>query len=101
MRPKDLAGATLGMRAMYCQGMLVYQGTIGFEMWTGEGAPVAVMRKALSMAFAWEVGSQNRLYNVDTLAALDVHGTYPALGNRLPNGHTCRQRNNRTIGVTS
>jgi shikimate dehydrogenase len=33
-------------------GMLVYQGAIGFTMWTGEDAPVAVMHKALSDAFA-------------------------------------------------
>jgi shikimate dehydrogenase len=33
-------------------GMLVYQGAIGFTMWTGEEAPVAVMYKALSDAFA-------------------------------------------------
>jgi len=33
-------------------GMLVYQGAIGFKLWTGLDAPVAVMHKALSKAFA-------------------------------------------------
>jgi shikimate dehydrogenase len=33
-------------------GMLVYQGAIGFKMWTGLDAPVAVMREALANAFA-------------------------------------------------
>lgn len=33
-------------------GMLVYQGAIGFTMWTGEDAPVGVMHQALSDAFS-------------------------------------------------
>jgi len=33
-------------------GMLVYQGAIGFRIWTGHDAPVAVMRKALEEEFA-------------------------------------------------
>lgn len=33
------------------QGMLVYQGAIGFEIWTGEPAPVDVMMNALKKAF--------------------------------------------------
>ena len=36
------------------QGMLVYQGAIGFEIWTGEKAPVDVMMNALQEAFAQE-----------------------------------------------
>lgn len=32
-------------------GMLVYQGAIGFKMWTGQEAPVAVMRTALAAVF--------------------------------------------------
>lgn len=32
-------------------GMLVYQGTIGFEMWTGQPAPADVMRRALEEVF--------------------------------------------------
>lgn len=32
-------------------GMLVYQGAIGFTMWTGLEAPVAVMRRALQAVF--------------------------------------------------
>ncbi|MFN2138517.1 MAG: shikimate dehydrogenase [Candidatus Promineifilaceae bacterium] len=32
-------------------GMLVYQGAIGFQMWTGREAPVAVMHEALSAVF--------------------------------------------------
>jgi shikimate 5-dehydrogenase len=31
--------------------MLVYQGTIGFELWTGHPAPEAVMKEALRKAF--------------------------------------------------
>jgi shikimate 5-dehydrogenase len=32
--------------------MLVYQGAIGFKLWTGKEAPVKVMKKALTDAFA-------------------------------------------------
>jgi shikimate dehydrogenase len=32
-------------------GMLVYQGAIGFKMWTGQDAPVDVMRQALADVF--------------------------------------------------
>ena len=32
-------------------GMLVYQGMIGFKMWTGKDAPVQVMKNALRKAF--------------------------------------------------
>jgi shikimate dehydrogenase len=32
--------------------MLVYQGAIGYKMWTGQDAPVTVMREALAKAFA-------------------------------------------------
>ncbi len=32
-------------------GMLVYQGAVAFEMWTGHPAPVAVMHQALAAAF--------------------------------------------------
>jgi len=35
-------------------GMLVYQGAIGFKIWTGLDAPIAVMHKALSKAFGVE-----------------------------------------------
>jgi shikimate 5-dehydrogenase len=30
--------------------MLVYQGVIGFELWTGQKAPLAVMKDALRQA---------------------------------------------------
>ena len=33
-------------------GMLVYQGAIGFTMWTGKEAPVSVMRDALTAVFS-------------------------------------------------
>ena len=33
-------------------GMLVYQGAIGFKLWTGKDAPVNIMYKALSKAFS-------------------------------------------------
>ncbi|MBS1253356.1 MAG: Shikimate dehydrogenase (NADP(+)) [Anaerolineales bacterium] len=35
-------------------GMLVYQGAIGFEMWTGVDAPIEVMHRALAKVFAEE-----------------------------------------------
>jgi shikimate dehydrogenase len=35
-------------------GMLVYQGAIGFKLWTGHEAPVAAMHQALSKAFNLE-----------------------------------------------
>jgi shikimate dehydrogenase len=35
-------------------GMLVYQGAIGFKLWTGLDAPVEAMHKALSKAFNLE-----------------------------------------------
>jgi shikimate dehydrogenase len=35
-------------------GMLVYQGAIGFKLWTGLDAPVEAMHKALSKAFSLE-----------------------------------------------
>ena len=41
-------GATLAMDGL---GMLVYQGAIGFKMWTGRDAPVAVMHQALAEVF--------------------------------------------------
>lgn len=41
-----------GAKTLDGLGMLVYQGAIGFKMWTGLDAPVAVMREALVKAFA-------------------------------------------------
>lgn len=38
---------SLGLPAVDGLGMLLYQGTAAFEFWTGEKAPVEVMRKAL------------------------------------------------------
>jgi shikimate dehydrogenase len=35
-------------------GMLVYQGAIGFKLWTGLEAPVEAMYKALEKAFNYE-----------------------------------------------
>jgi shikimate dehydrogenase len=40
-----------GAKTLDGLGMLVYQGVIGFKMWTGKNAPVEVMRKALEEAF--------------------------------------------------
>ena len=37
----------LGYKAESGLGMLLYQGVEAFEIWTGEKAPVEVMRKAL------------------------------------------------------
>lgn len=39
-----------GMPVLDGLSMLVYQGVIGFELWTGEKAPEAVMKRALSKA---------------------------------------------------
>jgi shikimate dehydrogenase len=36
-------------------GMLVYQGAIGFKMWTGQDAPVEVMHTALAEVFGQPV----------------------------------------------
>ncbi len=41
-----------GARTVDGLGMLVHQGAIAFEMWTGEAAPVATMRQALVAAIA-------------------------------------------------
>ncbi|MBN1129709.1 MAG: shikimate dehydrogenase [Chitinispirillaceae bacterium] len=40
-----------GARTVDGLGMLVYQGAIGFKLWTGLDAPVAVMHEALKQAF--------------------------------------------------
>jgi shikimate dehydrogenase len=45
------AAASRGARTLDGLGMLVYQGAIGFEMWTGVPAPVPVMRRALEEVF--------------------------------------------------
>ena len=41
-----------GLRTLNGLSMLVHQGTIGFELWTGQSAPEAVMKEALRKAFA-------------------------------------------------
>ncbi len=46
------AVAQRGARTLDGLGMLVYQGAIGFKLWTGLEAPVQVMHEALSRAFA-------------------------------------------------
>jgi shikimate dehydrogenase len=43
-----------GARTVDGLGMLVYQGAIGFKLWTGLDAPVPVMRRALAQAFGLE-----------------------------------------------
>jgi shikimate dehydrogenase len=45
------AAAAQGARTLDGLGMLVYQGAIAFEMWTGVEAPVDVMRQALEEVF--------------------------------------------------
>jgi shikimate dehydrogenase len=42
---------TQGLKVLTGLAMLVYQGAIGFEMWTGHTAPEAVMKAALAQAF--------------------------------------------------
>ncbi len=44
------AAEARGARVLDGLGMLVYQGAIGFKMWTGQEAPLAVMRQALAQA---------------------------------------------------
>jgi shikimate dehydrogenase len=41
-----------GRRTMNGTGMLLYQGALAFELWTGRPAPLAVMRRALIRALA-------------------------------------------------
>ncbi len=43
-----------GLKTLNGLSMLVYQGTLGFEMWTGQAAPEEVMKSALEKAFAIE-----------------------------------------------
>ncbi len=45
------AAEARGAQTLDGLGMLVGQGAIGFEMWTGVKAPVEVMRKALEEVF--------------------------------------------------
>jgi shikimate dehydrogenase len=42
---------SLGLKTLTGLPMLVYQGAIGFEMWTGQKAPEAAMKSALEQAF--------------------------------------------------
>jgi shikimate dehydrogenase len=42
---------SLGLKTLTGLPMLVYQGAIGFEMWTGRKAPEAAMKAALEQAF--------------------------------------------------
>ena len=46
------AAQTRGLQVLTGLAMLVYQGAIGFKMWTGQQAPEAVMKDALRKAFA-------------------------------------------------
>jgi shikimate dehydrogenase len=46
------AASATGARTLDGLGMLVYQGAIGFQMWTGVEAPVPVMRRALEEVFS-------------------------------------------------
>jgi shikimate dehydrogenase len=45
------AAAKRGAQTVDGLGMLVYQGAIGFKLWTGLDAPVPVMHRALAKAF--------------------------------------------------
>jgi len=45
------AARSMGLRTLTGLPMLVYQGAIGFEMWTGLHAPEGVMKAALEKAF--------------------------------------------------
>jgi shikimate dehydrogenase len=46
------AARARGFKTLNGLSMLVYQGTLGFEMWTGQPAPETVMKAALEKAFA-------------------------------------------------
>lgn len=55
MTPFLKEAATRGAKKLITgEGMLVHQGAIGFEIWTGEKAPVDVMLDALRRAFSEE-----------------------------------------------
>jgi shikimate dehydrogenase len=45
-----------GLKTLTGLPMLVYQGAIGFKMWTGQAAPEAVMTAALAQAFGVSAG---------------------------------------------
>jgi shikimate dehydrogenase len=45
---------TRGLKTLTGLPMLVYQGAIGFKMWTGHDAPEAAMKTALEQAFRFE-----------------------------------------------
>jgi shikimate dehydrogenase len=45
------AARARGLKTLTGLAMLVYQGAIAFEMWTGQPAPEAVMKQALQEAF--------------------------------------------------
>jgi shikimate dehydrogenase len=48
--------AAAGCRTLDGLGMLLHQGAASFELWTGQRAPLAVMRAALEAALASEMG---------------------------------------------
>lgn len=55
MRRAGQAGATV----LNGLGMLLYQGALSFELWTGKAAPVEVMRQALIESSGQHAGSSN------------------------------------------
>ncbi len=50
------AAQARGLKTLTGLPMLVYQGAIGFKMWTGQAAPEAVMTAALAQAFGVSAG---------------------------------------------
>ncbi|MCL1965696.1 MAG: shikimate dehydrogenase [Candidatus Bathyarchaeota archaeon] len=46
--------------------MLIYQGAAAFEIWTGQQAPVQVMRKAILEQKCWSVGYERRGISVSS-----------------------------------
>ena len=48
------AAQAMGLKTLTGLPMLVYQGAIGFKMWTGQDAPETVMKEALAQAFRCE-----------------------------------------------
>ncbi len=54
------AAEAAGLRAIGGAGMLLHQGALAFERWTGRTAPLEVMRRALADALGAAVGPRGR-----------------------------------------
>ena len=61
--------ATQGAQAIGGLGMLVWQGALAFRLWTGEDAPVEVMRAAAEQQLAPKMGGAEAIYWTGPAAA--------------------------------